>query len=49
MTRVCTRVSEVDRRVPEGPKWLIWTVYSYTIIVECTHHDSERVGAKYFG
>ena len=34
-TRVCTRVSEAVRSVLEGPQWLIWTILTYMLHVEC--------------
>ena len=33
--RVCTRVTGADMSVIEGPIWLIWTVLSYLIHLEC--------------
>ena len=35
VTRVCTRVSKATRSVLEAPQWLIWTVLTYMIHVEC--------------
>ena len=35
-------------RVPERPKWLIWTVCSYYIYGECVWSEIESARAKIF-
>ena len=35
-------------RVPERPKWLIWTVCSYYIYRECVLSENESARAKIF-
>ena len=35
-------------RVPERPKWLIWTVWSYYIYRECVLSENESARAKIF-
>ena len=35
LTRRCTRVSKAVRSVLEGPQWLIWTVLTYMLHIEC--------------
>ena len=34
--------------VPERPKWLIWTVWSYYIYRECVLSENESARAKMF-
>ena len=35
-------------RVPERPKWLIWTIWSYYIYRECVLSENESARAKIF-
>ena len=37
-----------SNRVPERPKWLIWTVCSYYIYRECVWSEIESARAKTF-
>ena len=43
-----TSVFGVSNTVPDRPKWLIWTVWSYNIYGECVRSQIKSARAKIF-